>query len=300
MLKNFAPEFQPQRISVHRPAKICQAVEGSNDFKALFDKEKNNAALLVIRPSVNEAYAEEPIKELEDNGFEVIAKRIVTLKEEAARNFYKNIEDPEYKEAIVQEMVGGPCYVLILKINTSNSNSYDQLKELLGENDMATILKKARKSTIRARFLTKSVKASLEGLAEGLAETLAEGSVALVDGFHLSELDELEKDFRFFFPAEAVCLLIKPDVFANAVEIRNKITDTGLEIVADKELSLDESAASIISTNEEGVESKEIIAHITSGPSVALILRGEEAGRKIACLVGPSDPDIAAESEPNR
>jgi nucleoside-diphosphate kinase len=92
--------------------------------------------------------------------------------------------------------------------------------------------------------------------------------------------------------------IIKPDATARnlTTEINSYFTKAGLEIVAQKELSLSEEQA-----KEFYIEHKdrpfygELVEYMTSGPVVAQVLKGENAIKRNREIMGATNPEEASE-----
>ena len=90
--------------------------------------------------------------------------------------------------------------------------------------------------------------------------------------------------------------IIKPDAVRKKVagQIINRIEEAGLEIVAMKKMQLTEQGAQGgYAVHKERPFFKDLVAFMTSGPVVALILEGEGAIKKWRDLMGPTNSNEA-------
>ncbi|MBW2275445.1 MAG: nucleoside-diphosphate kinase [Deltaproteobacteria bacterium] len=90
--------------------------------------------------------------------------------------------------------------------------------------------------------------------------------------------------------------IIKPDAVAKGVtgEILARIESNGLAIIALKRLQLSEQEArGFYAVHKERPFFKDLVAFMTSGPIVAVVLEGEGAIGKWRDLMGPTNSDEA-------
>ena len=90
--------------------------------------------------------------------------------------------------------------------------------------------------------------------------------------------------------------IIKPDAVRNKVagQILARIEESGLEIVAMKKMHLSEQGArGFYAVHKERPFFDDLVAFMTSGPVVALVLEGEGAIKKWRDLMGPTNSNEA-------
>ena len=95
---------------------------------------------------------------------------------------------------------------------------------------------------------------------------------------------------------ERTFAIIKPDAVRKKVagQIINRIEEAGLEIVAMKKMHLTEQGArGFYAVHKERPFFNDLVAFMTSGPVVALILEGEGAIKKWRDLMGPTNSNEA-------
>ena len=96
---------------------------------------------------------------------------------------------------------------------------------------------------------------------------------------------------------ERTLILVKPDAFARGLtgEIIARFERKGLKIVALKHMQLDEDIAKRHYAEHEGKPFfGELVDFITSGPVLALAVRGEDAIGGVRSLMGATHPKDAA------
>ena len=95
---------------------------------------------------------------------------------------------------------------------------------------------------------------------------------------------------------ERTFAIIKPDAVRNktAGKILSRIEESGLEIVAMKEMQLSEQGAKgFYAVHKERPFFGDLVAFMTSGPVIALILEGEGAIKQWRDLMGPTNSNEA-------
>jgi nucleoside-diphosphate kinase len=93
--------------------------------------------------------------------------------------------------------------------------------------------------------------------------------------------------------AERTLILVKPDAFARGLtgEILSRFERKGLKLVALEQRTLDEGTAKQhYAEHAERPFFGELVAFITSGPLVALVLEGEDAVKAARQLIGATNP----------
>ena len=101
--------------------------------------------LAIIKPDgVARALIGEVIKRLENNGFQIMAMKMVQLSKKQAKGFYAVHESRPFFESLTDFMSSGPAVVMILE----GENVIARYRELMG----ATNYKEAAEGTIRREF----------------------------------------------------------------------------------------------------------------------------------------------------
>ena len=96
---------------------------------------------------------------------------------------------------------------------------------------------------------------------------------------------------------ERTLILVKPDAFARSLsgQIIARFERKGLRLAALKQMTMDRDLASQHYAEHEGKSFyDELVAFITSGPLVAMVLEGERAVEAARQVIGATDPLAAA------
>ncbi len=104
-------------------------------------------------------------------------------------------------------------------------------------------------------------------------------------------------------PKEYTFAMIKPTAVANghADAIFARIAEEGLKVVTSSELTLDAQRAGEFYKEHEGKEFYErLVAYMSSGGIVAMVLSGEDTIKKWRALIGPTNLEKARAEAPNR
>ena len=92
--------------------------------------------------------------------------------------------------------------------------------------------------------------------------------------------------------------MIKPDATARNItgQINAKIEEAGLKIVAQKKIRMTKTQAETFYGEHQGKPFfEELVAFMTSGPTVVQVLEGENAISKYRKIMGATNPDVAEE-----
>ncbi|XP_068792015.1 thioredoxin domain-containing protein 3 isoform X2 [Struthio camelus] len=244
-----------------------------------FDKEKTDQnverTLALIRPFLLKERRYSIMQRITDDGFKVVMQKEIVLTEEQAREFYKEHENEDYFPLLLQEMTSGPTLVLAL----TRENAIKRWRELLGPKTVEEA-KKKNPTSLRAEFSVESTP---------------------FDQLHgSSSPDDAQKELQFFFPQEHTLALIKPAaVKEHKDDIMQKVKDAGFTISKIKEATLTHEIAAQFYKDHEGKPFFEpLVACMTTGPSVIMILTKENAVEEWRQLMGPTDPEMAKVTSP--
>jgi nucleoside-diphosphate kinase len=116
-----------------------------------FEKRKELAimerTLAIVKPDgVSRGIIGEVIKRLENNGFKIMAMKMIDLTKKQAQGFYAVHQGKPFFESLTDFMSSGPAVVMILE----GENVIARYRELMG----ATNYKDAAEGTIRKEFAT--------------------------------------------------------------------------------------------------------------------------------------------------
>merc|ERR1711881_825878 len=93
--------------------------------------------------------------------------------------------------------------------------------------------------------------------------------------------------------------VIKPDAAAERDSIIAKLQEAGFMISCQKDMNLSAEIAGEIYKSKEGAEFYDsLITHMTSGPTLMMVLSAENAVEKLRELAGPTDPEAAKAEAP--
>lgn len=119
-------------------------------------------------------------------------------------------------------------------------------------------------------------------------------SIILVAAFFISR--SYFKKSQHGYYAKRTFAIIKPDAVAagNTQDIIKQIEMNGFKIVAQKQLTIDQATAQqFYAVHKDRPFFNDLIAYITSGPSVVLVLERENAVQVWRNLMGATDPQKA-------
>ncbi|GHU27091.1 hypothetical protein FACS1894152_3130 [Bacilli bacterium] len=121
------------------------AIEPLITGKEKNEKRQKDMTLGIIKPdAVRDKKTGSIIKEIEDNGFEIVAQKQIILSESQVRLFYgEHINKPFFGE-LMDFMTSGPIVVLVLV----KKNAVGDYRKLMG----ATNPLKAEKGTLRSKY----------------------------------------------------------------------------------------------------------------------------------------------------
>ncbi|TPP60841.1 Thioredoxin domain-containing protein 3 [Fasciola gigantica] len=186
-------------------------------------------------------------------------------------------------------MSSGPLLALLL----ARQDAVDTWREMLGPADVQVARSEAPES-LRAQFANDEV--NFEEEVDG------EKHIKLINLIHgSSTLDEVERDMGFFFPVERTLAAIKPDAYANRDEIIERIKAAGFHVAARKDTQLtEELAKQLYSDNQDKPFYEDLVHSMTSGRTLFMVLTRQDAVAGWRGLMGPTDPDKAAEETLDR
>ncbi|XP_072034016.1 thioredoxin domain-containing protein 3 homolog isoform X2 [Amphiura filiformis] len=120
------------------------------------------------------------------------------------------------------------------------------------------------------------------------------------------EKRKAEEEARKPVPKEVTVVLIKPDAVKEGKvdEIKQKIQESGFDILTEEERILSEDEAKDFYKDQEGEEHYEsLVQFMSGGPSHVMVLTkgdtGEGVVHEIRALIGPKDIEVAKEEAPD-
>ncbi|XP_064072218.1 nucleoside diphosphate kinase homolog 5-like isoform X3 [Vanessa tameamea] len=98
-----------------------------------------------------------------------------------------------------------------------------------------------------------------------------------------------DTDAEYQTYSERTLAIIKPEAYENAEDIENQICDNGFMILARREVRLTpEQAAELYKGHYGRHHFPHLVAHISSGPIIALVLAAKNCIQKWRTLMGPA------------
>ncbi|VDK23523.1 unnamed protein product [Taenia asiatica] len=319
VIKMLYPEFVPRRVIIYVPdaEEIRPSVHPMEDKKdSLIDAEASEGSsgvpeyqgpprvIVLVKPPAYESYRHAVVTDLEANGFEVLSTKDYTFSEEEARDHYADMASLSQFESLISLMTSGPSFIImackavslrsfildfdILCWNCLRDNFFLQdglraLKDILGPESYAQALKDSP-DTLRGKY-------------SSLPDVPKEDDLTWIDG--TTAEPQAQNTIVRFFPIEETFALLKPDSQPAWDEILDDIKQAGFKIAARREVQLlPEEVRAIYDAGMDKPYFDDLVRHMTSGPSLALILRAQDAVKKWKKLIGPTDPDVAVDSYP--
>jgi nucleoside-diphosphate kinase len=101
--------------------------------------------LVIIKPdALSKKVTGKVIAKFEDEGFRIIACKMVLLSREKAEEFYKEHKGKEFYEPLVNFMSSNPCLVMVLE----GENAIQKIRDIAGDTDP----QKAKEGTLRRLY----------------------------------------------------------------------------------------------------------------------------------------------------
>jgi len=268
-----------RRIGVHGSDSIRTAVRELTYF---FPQQET---LALIKPDAIRANTTTAIeKRIAAEGFTVLDSRTMQLSEEQAKNLYAEHKECGFFPEVIKHMTSFVSVALKLRA----TNAVAKLSALMGPADKEQAKKHAPNS-IRGKYASSSIK----------------NAVHCPDS-----VESVKRELAMFFPcvSDKLCsakqhtlALIKPDAVASgkAQEIMDRIVYEGFVIRDQLQIKLSEERAVEIYDEQKRFNFfGELIAFMTSGEVVALMLEHEDAIQKWRDVMGSVDTEVAKKQSP--
>ncbi|VDM30207.1 unnamed protein product [Hydatigera taeniaeformis] len=288
------PEFTPRRVIIYVPEteEIRPSVHPMEDKKdSLADAEASEGSsgvpeyegpprvIVLVKPPAYESYRNAVVTDLEANGFEVLSTRDYTFSDEEARDYYADLASLSLFESLITTMTSGPSFIIM----ACKNDGPRALKDVLGPESYAQALKD-NPDTLRGKY-------------SSLPEVPKVDDLTWIDG--TTTESQAQSTVMRFFPIEETFALLKPDSQPAWDEILDEIKQAGFKIAAKREVQLlPEDVRTIYEVEADKPYFDDLVRHMISGPSLALILKAQDAVRKWTKLIGPTDPDVAVDGYP--
>ncbi|XP_052812769.1 thioredoxin domain-containing protein 6-like isoform X13 [Mya arenaria] len=244
-------------------------------------KGKLQRTLALIRPDAYKEHKDEILAKIREAGFKVAMSKEVHLTKEQAEDFYSEHRGQEYFDELTDRMSNGA----LLALGLAREEAIAGWRDMLGP----TKLEDAKEEKPDSDGQPKSLRAqfSVEG--------------ASINMLHGSDSEETaKKEIEYFFPMEQTIAVIKPDAHGTKDEIIDKIHEAGFRIAARKETTLSkEIAEEFYGDHKDKEYYNELVDHMSSGPTLFMVLSREGAVEGWRSLIGPTDPLQAKEVDPD-
>lgn len=223
-----------------------------------------------------------------DSGLMVTKLKMCQLSRNEAFELYQEHQGKPFLDKLLNFITRGP----VIAFELMGEGAVSKWRELLGPTDSALARQQAPTS-LRARF-------GRDG-----TENACHGSDCLASA---------ARELEFFFPSrgparrntakfnDCTCCIIKPHaVLAGQTgKIVSAITEAGFEIAMMEMFHLDKANAEEFYDVYKGVvqEYHSMVVELTSGPSIVLEVRAQNAPTAFREMAGPADPEIARHLRP--
>ncbi|CAH1788236.1 unnamed protein product [Owenia fusiformis] len=237
-------------------------------------KPKIQRTLALIRPDALTESKDAILEKIRAAGFEVALQKEVQLTKEQAEEFYKEHEGQDYFEELTTRMSSGP----LLALGLAREDGIERWRDMLGPKEVDKAKEEAPES-LRAQFAVEDVP---------------------INPLHGSDSPSTaEKEIDYFFPMQQTLAVVKPDAYDNRDEIMDKIKEAGFHIAARKETELTKEMAEAFYKDQNDKEFfSDLTEHMTSGPTLFMVLSRNDAVDGWRSVIGPTDPEQAKEAAP--
>ncbi|XP_078489243.1 thioredoxin domain-containing protein 3 homolog [Ciona intestinalis] len=267
----FFPDFKPP---TYRSAKSAASRASGRRSKTPSQKPRLQRTLAIIRPDALQAHKDSILQKIGEAGFKIAMQKEMVLTREQAESFYSEHKDKDYFEPLVKQMTCGPVLALCL----AHDDAVDQWRSMLGPKVVADAVEE-QPDSLRAQF------------------RVEEAEVNMLHGSDSAEA--AEEELSKIFNVEQTLAVIKPDAIDEKEQIMEKLKEAGFMISCQKDMNLSKEIAGEIYKSKEGSEYYDhLIDHMTSGPTLMMVLSAENAVEKLRDIMGPTDPEVAKESHP--
>lgn len=260
----FYPDFSPPTY---------RAAAGASPASGAAEKRLQRT-LALIRPDALAQHKDAILGKIHEAGFEIAMQKEVELSQEQAEAFYSEHKDEEFFEALVKTMTSGPVLALCL----AHEDAVEKWRGMLGPKVVAEAIESAPDS-LRAQF------------------AVADAEINMLHGS--DSTTQADAELAQLFKLDQTLAVIKPDAAAQRDDIIAKLKEAGFMISCQKDMNLSAEIAGEIYKSKEGADFYDsLIGHMTSGPTLMMVLSAENAVEKLRALAGPSDPEAAKAEAP--
>ncbi|XP_023930674.1 thioredoxin domain-containing protein 3 homolog isoform X5 [Lingula anatina] len=238
-------------------------------------KPQVQRTLALIRPDALTEHKDAILEKIQEAGFTIAMQKEVQLTKEQAEEFYKEHKDQPYFEELTNRMSCGP----LLALSLARDDAVDAWRGMLGPKEVDKAKEEAPES-LRAQFAV-----------EGVEINPVHGSDSPTTA---------QQELEYFFPMQQTLAVVKPDAYKTKDEIMELIKEAGFHIAARKETELTPDIVQQLYKEHEGKEYYgDLVEHMTSGPTLFMVLSKENAVEGWRGIIGPTDPAKAKEEAPD-
>jgi len=241
------------------------------------NKEENKEpeqTLGLIKPD-SFARSDEIIARILKEGFRIVEKKQVVLTKQRAEAFYAEHKGKGFFDELVSFMSSGPIYALKLEKN----DAIKAWRSLMGPTKY-DVAKKDAPNSLRALFASNTTKNAVHGS---------------------DSTDSAQRELSFYFDVQQTLALIKPDAVeqGKANEIIQRIEDEQFLVIEKQQITLNKDKAEAFYAEHKGKGFfDELVAFMTSGPTIALKLEKKDGIKAWRTLMGPTNYQTAKKEAP--
>ncbi|KAI8823656.1 nucleoside diphosphate kinase [Fimicolochytrium jonesii] len=257
------------------------------------------STLAIIKPdAMGPELINQIMNQIRLHRFEVVQKKKVWLSPEQVEQLYREHEKANYFQGVLTHMSTAPILALVL----SKDNAVQDWRKLMGPANPATARDQAP-SSIRASLGTDNRLNAVFG-SESLEA--AGHEIDLIFGPNTSVLELPMLEIKDTPPpagahAEKTLAIIKPDIVDTSKldAIIERIICRGYQVIKRETINLSaDQAADLYSHQKETPYFADTVAFMSSGPVVALVLKGYGVVSGWREMIGPTDPEVARNTVP--
>ncbi|KAJ2777944.1 hypothetical protein GGI15_004337, partial [Coemansia interrupta] len=262
------------------------------------DSDSNDSAnrtFAIVKPDALTPFKYQQIDALiKLNEFQIVRQKLVWLtKSQADALFPEKIGDSDYQDWI-DYITCAPS--LVLELARENAALFWHITMGLGDSPDGS---SCDSDSIRGILAIDKIRNAVDGSGE---PEDAVKQLALVFSDSVPEIPYDNFLMQHSVDAHSTLALIKPDVSPNAEavsQIIRRITARGYKIKDRVEIQLTKAQASAFYAEHAGKPFFDgLIAHMTSGPVIALLVDGDDVIRGWRTMIGPTNPDVARSEAP--
>ena len=250
--------------------------------------------LAVIKPDAMQPGIVDQIMDIiRMNRFDVVQKKKVWMDEKLVSEFYKEHKDKPFFPSLVTYLSACPVIAMILQ----KEDAITLWRQLMGPANSMRAKEDSPKS-IRAQFGTD---AKMNAVFGSQTPEAAEHEIELIFGEHCTGISSAVDEHEPSANVQKTLAIIKPDAISagKADEIIERVICRGYTVVKREEITMTPNlVAELFAPLKDSPSYPEIEEHLTSGPVIALVLKGDSVVRGWKEMVGPDDPVIAEEKAP--